>query len=45
MRYLGQGADRQPELSETEGWAAIRIVPDRILGRQGLGPVAVEEAS
>ncbi|MFO7293663.1 MAG: pyridoxamine 5'-phosphate oxidase family protein [Actinomycetes bacterium] len=45
VRYLGQGADRQPELSETEGWAAIRIVPDRILGRQGLGPVAVEEAS
>jgi DNA-binding IclR family transcriptional regulator len=45
VRYLGQGAERQPELSETEGWAAIRIVPERILGRQGLGPVPVGEAS
>lgn len=45
VRYLGRGAERQPELSETEGWAAFRITPDRILGRQGLGRAAVEEAS
>lgn len=41
VRYLGRGADRSPELQETEGWAAVRIVPDRIHGRQGLGAVAV----
>lgn len=45
VRYLGRGADRQPELSDTDGWVAVRIVPDRILGRQGLGPVTVREAS
>ncbi|MFP3914285.1 MAG: pyridoxamine 5'-phosphate oxidase family protein [Actinomycetota bacterium] len=39
VRYLGQGADRQPELSEIEGWAGVRITPDRIHGRQGLGPL------
>lgn len=37
VRYLGRGADRQPELSDTEGWAGVRIRPERIHGRQGLG--------
>jgi DNA-binding IclR family transcriptional regulator len=41
VRYLGRGADQSPELQETEGWAAVRIVPDRIHGRQGLGAVAI----
>jgi DNA-binding IclR family transcriptional regulator len=41
VRYLGRGADRSPELQQTEGWAAVRILPDRIHGRQGLGAVAV----
>lgn len=36
-RYLGRGVERRPELLETEGWAAVRLVPDRIHGRQGLG--------
>lgn len=45
VRYLGQGADRQPELSETEGWAGVRIEPDRIRGRQGLGPTPLSEAA
>lgn len=40
VRYLGKGADREPELAETEGWAAIRIEPERIHGRQGLGVAA-----
>lgn len=38
IRYLGQGAAQNPELSDTDGWGAIRILPDRIHGRQGLGP-------
>lgn len=38
LRYLGRGAAQNPELSDTDGWAAIRIVPDRIHGREGLGP-------
>lgn len=41
VRYLGRGADQSPELQDTEGWAAVGIVPDRIHGRQGLGAVAV----
>ena len=36
-RYLGRGAADRPELSDIDGWAAIRIDPDRIHGRQGLG--------
>lgn len=44
VRYLGRGADRRPELSDTEGWAGVRIRPDRIHGRQGLGPAASIEA-
>lgn len=36
-RYLGRGAADRPELSDTSGWAAIRIDPERIHGRQGLG--------
>lgn len=44
-RYLGQGAERQAELSDVEGWTAIRISPDRIHGRQGLGPIPVETAA
>ncbi len=38
VRYLGQGADQQPELSEVDGWTAIQITPQRISGQQGLGP-------
>ena len=37
VRYLGQGAERQPELSVVDGWAAVRIDPERIHGRKGLG--------
>ncbi|WP_420642517.1 pyridoxamine 5'-phosphate oxidase family protein [Candidatus Leptofilum sp.] len=37
IRYLGQGADQQPELSRTEGWTAVQITPQRISGQQGLG--------
>ncbi|MGH8912173.1 MAG: pyridoxamine 5'-phosphate oxidase family protein [Acidimicrobiia bacterium] len=36
-RYLGNGADDRAELSEVGGWAAVRITPERIHGRQGLG--------
>lgn len=39
VRYLGRGADRSPDLQETAGWAAVRILPDRVHGRQGLGAV------
>lgn len=42
IRYLGKGAD-QPELSDTVGWAAVRLVPDRIHGRQGLGGYGAEQ--
>lgn len=45
VRYLGQGAELQPELSDVEGWAAVRILPHRVHGRQGLGPVPVDEAA
>jgi DNA-binding IclR family transcriptional regulator len=45
IRYLGQGAEQQPELNEVEGWAAVRIRPERILGRKGLGPIAATEAA
>jgi hypothetical protein len=37
VRYLGKGADKQAGLSETDGWTAFRVVPDRMHGRQGLG--------
>ena len=37
VRYLGKGADKQPGLSETEGWTAFRVFPERMHGRQGLG--------
>lgn len=43
VRYLGKGADREPELAQTEGWAAVRIEPERIHGRQGLGLAAGAE--
>lgn len=36
-RYLGRGADSQPELVETTGWSAVRVTPERIHGRRGLG--------
>lgn len=36
-RYLGHGADARDELSEVSGWSAVRIIPERIHGRQGLG--------
>jgi DNA-binding IclR family transcriptional regulator len=36
-RYLGRGADTQPELVETDGWAAVRVTPERMHGRRGLG--------
>lgn len=38
-RYLGRGADDQPELVQTEGWSAVRVVPERIHGRMGLGAI------
>jgi len=44
-RYLGKGAERHAELSDVEGWMAVRIVPDRMHGRQGLGPLSVEAAA
>lgn len=37
VRYLGQGAAQQPELCQTDGWAAVCITPQRISGQQGLG--------
>ncbi|WP_420628167.1 pyridoxamine 5'-phosphate oxidase family protein [Candidatus Leptofilum sp.] len=37
VRYLGQGADQQPELCQIEGWTAVQITPQRISGQQGLG--------
>ncbi len=37
VRYLGKGADKQPGLSETDGWTAFRVLPERMHGRQGLG--------
>ena len=37
IRYLGRGAEELPELVDVEGWAAIRVAPERIRGRQGLG--------
>ncbi|MCB9006992.1 MAG: pyridoxamine 5'-phosphate oxidase family protein [Ardenticatenaceae bacterium] len=37
VRYLGQGADQQPELCQIEGWTAVQIIPQRISGQQGLG--------
>ena len=37
VRYLGQGADQQPELCQIEGWTAVRITPQRLTGQQGLG--------
>lgn len=36
-RYLGRGAESQPELVETDGWSAVRVAPERIHGRRGLG--------
>ncbi|NKQ34738.1 MAG: helix-turn-helix domain-containing protein [Chloroflexi bacterium] len=36
-RYLGDEAAHLPELQETAGWSAVRIWPDKISGRQGLG--------
>ena len=40
IRYLGQGSEDRAELSDVEGWAAVRIVPGRLYGRQGLGLAA-----
>jgi DNA-binding IclR family transcriptional regulator len=37
VRYLGQGADQQPELCQIEGWTAVQISPQRLTGQQGLG--------
>ena len=37
VRYLGQGAGQQSEMSQIDGWAAVQITPDRISGQQGLG--------
>ncbi len=36
-RYLGRSSVDRPELTETRGWAAIRIDAERIHGRKGLG--------
>lgn len=44
IRYLGQGAESQAELMDTDGWAAVQIIPDRIHGRRGLGPHMLEGA-
>ena len=37
VRYLGQGAEKQPQFAEQDGWEAIRIRPSRITGWRGLG--------
>lgn len=37
VRYLGQGADQQPELCQIEGWTAVQITAQRLTGQQGLG--------
>ena len=37
VRYLGQGADQQPELCQIDGWTAVQITPQRLTGHQGLG--------
>lgn len=37
VRYLGAGADRRLELSDADGWVAVKIEPERLHGRQGLG--------
>ena len=37
LRYLGQGADKQIQLMDSERWEAVRIRPLRITGQQGLG--------
>lgn len=42
-RYLGQGAESRSELSDVDGWTAVRITPERIYGRQGLGPTSMTE--
>lgn len=42
-RYLGQGAEHRSELSDVAGWTAVRIIPERIHGRQGLGPNSLAE--
>lgn len=39
-RYLGQGAENRPEFQQTSGWSALRILPQKIRGRQGLGGTA-----
>ncbi len=44
-RYLGQGAETRAELSEVEGWVAVRITPERIHGRKGLGPTPLVEVA
>ena len=36
-RYLGEDAAHLPELQETAGWTAVRLRPEKISGRQGLG--------
>jgi DNA-binding IclR family transcriptional regulator len=36
-RYLGQGAESRAEFQQTVGWQAVRIVPHKITGLQGLG--------
>ncbi len=45
IRYLGKGAELQSELSDVEGWSAVRIVPERVHGRQGLGPLSMDTAA
>ena len=37
VRYLGQGADQQPELCQVEAWTAVQIIPQRLTGQKGLG--------
>ncbi len=37
VRYLGRGAEGLPELSDTEGWTAVRVTPRKLYGKQGLG--------
>ncbi len=45
VRYLGHGATKRPELTDPAGWSAVRITPERIHGRQGLGPDQLRTAS
>lgn len=45
VRYLGRGATRRHELTDVDGWRAVRITPERLHGRKGLGGPGLEAVS